>query len=63
MAEHVAGAPTVPQAHPHIGTVLPSGKVVVCRVAVRPTVWANDMPVPSKKKVTASAAFFKIALQ
>jgi hypothetical protein len=28
-AEQVAGAPTAPQVHPHIGTVLPSGKVVV----------------------------------
>jgi len=35
VAPAVAALVPVPQTQPHIGTVLPSGSVVVCRVAVR----------------------------
>src|ERR1700688_5007135 len=49
----------VPHVHPHIGTVFPSGKVVVCLCARRVMLdWANDAPAASRKIASASTALF-----
>jgi hypothetical protein len=50
---------TAPQTHPHIGTVLPSGSVVVWDVAVKATLWANDALAAARRIVSTSTAFFK----
>jgi hypothetical protein len=46
-----AMAPTAPHVYPHIGTLVPSGNVVVVGAAVRLT-WAEITPVP---KIAATA--------
>jgi len=54
----------VPQTQPHMGTVLPSGRVVVCLVAVRLTVdCAKQTPADRRRVVSASAAVFKAGLR
>jgi hypothetical protein len=53
----------VPHVQPHIGTVLPSGSVVVCCWAVRFTVWAYDMPVVARRTVIASIAAFSVSFR
>src|SRR5882762_470251 len=62
-AVHVApAAPESRQVKPHIGTVWPSGRVVVVACARRFTVCAKDIPAVRRRIVTASAAVFKVAL-
>jgi len=52
----------VPQTQPHIGTLAPSGRIVVCLAAVRLTC-AEETPAVTKRMVTASTAFFRAALR
>jgi hypothetical protein len=55
-------APTaLPQNKPHIGTLWPSGSVMVVGCAVKLT-WAKDAPAVRRRTVTASIAVFKIVL-
>jgi hypothetical protein len=64
-AEHVAVLPVTaaPHVQPHIGTVLPSGRIVVCCEAVRFTVWADKRPAIKRRMVTASAAGLRVGLR
>jgi hypothetical protein len=61
-AVHVTPPLGVPQVQPHIGTVLPSGSSVVCRLAVRLTDCAKALPSVRRKMVSANAAGFKLTL-
>jgi hypothetical protein len=54
----------VPHTQPHMGTVLPSGRVVVCLVAVRFTVdCAKQTPTDNRRIVSANVAVFKTCLR
>jgi len=60
----VLPATGAPHVQPHIGTVWPSGRVVVCLFAVRVTDdWAEAMPTDKSRIVTASTAVFIVALR
>jgi hypothetical protein len=48
-------APGAPHVYPHIGTLVPSGSVVVVGAAVRLT-WAEIMPVPKRAADAKNAA-------
>jgi hypothetical protein len=62
IAVQVTGPLDVPQTHPHIGTELPSGSVIIWLVAVRLTDWANDALAAKRRIVSVSAAFCKASL-
>jgi hypothetical protein len=52
-----------PQKYPHMGTVVPSGKVVVVGAAVKLTVcWAKLVPTPNRRIEATITAAFRIAL-
>ena len=61
VAPPAAAAVPVPHIQPHMGTMLPSGRVVVCRVAVRVTDWAEDIPTVKRRIIAASTDFFRVA--
>jgi hypothetical protein len=53
----------VPQTQPHMGTVLPSGRVVVCLVAVRFTVdCANDAVAAKSRTAKATPVLVKAGM-
>jgi hypothetical protein len=64
---HVAVEPVtaVPQVYPHIGTVFPSGSVIVLGAAVRlmACVWAEAMPAPRRRTDAPDTAALTIALR
>src|SRR5215469_8597696 len=64
-AAHVAVAPgaAVPQKYPHIGTAVPSGRVVVVGATVKLTVcWPKLALTPNRRIEATSRAAFMIAL-
>src|SRR5260370_16388340 len=64
-AAHVAVAPVaaVPQKYPHIGTVVPSGKVVVAGAADKLMVcWPKLALTPNRSIAATSTAAFRITL-
>jgi hypothetical protein len=54
-------APAAPHVYPHIGTLVPSGNVVVVGAAVRLT-WAEITPVPKRAAAAKDAASFLLDL-
>src|ERR1700675_59136 len=59
----VEPAAAVPQKYPHIGTVVPSGKVVVVGAAVKLTAcWPKLELTPNRRIAATSTAAFRIAL-
>jgi hypothetical protein len=63
-AAHVAVDPgaVAPQKKPHIGSVVPSGSVVVVGAAVRLICWPNAATAAKRKSRLATAAAFNVAL-
>jgi hypothetical protein len=61
-AEQVAVLPvTAPHVQPHIGTALPSGRMVLCCDAVRfTTVCADARPAVRSRMVTASIVALRV---
>jgi hypothetical protein len=55
-------APTAPQAYPHIGTLVPSGNVVLVGAAVRVTC-AEITPVPKRTAAAKNAASLLLDLR
>jgi hypothetical protein len=63
IAAHVALVGDAPQLYPHIGTVCPSGKVVLVGAAVRVTaLCANAAPLAKRRAHAAKPAFNRAAL-
>src|ERR1700733_1025370 len=58
-----AAAVPVPQVHPHIGTLLPSGRMVLCCDAVKfTTAWAEAIPAVRSRAVPARIAVLRAFL-
>jgi hypothetical protein len=60
---HVAPPADPLQVYPHMGTVVPSGRVVDDGPAVRFTDWAAARPVPTRRTAAPRSAVFMIALR